>query len=89
MKLLKNGRNTSIVSVENITPFGIWLYVAGKEFFLNYKAYPYLENKSIKDIHNVKLLHGFHLHWPSLDIDLEIDNLEHPEKYPLRSKLNK
>ncbi|WP_420886735.1 DUF2442 domain-containing protein [Candidatus Kuenenia stuttgartensis] len=24
-----------------------------------------------------------HLHWPDLDIDLEIDSLENPEKYPL------
>jgi hypothetical protein len=89
VKLLKNGRSISAISVENITPFGVWLYVSGREYFLDYDRYPYFKDKSIKDIHNVKLLHGFHLHWPSLDVDLEIDNLEHPEKYPLRSKLNK
>jgi hypothetical protein len=33
------------------------------------------------------MLHGFHLYWPELDIDLEIDNLENPEKYPLKSKI--
>jgi hypothetical protein len=27
------------------------------------------------------------LYWPDLDIDLEIDNLENPEKYPLKSKI--
>jgi hypothetical protein len=32
------------------------------------------------------LIHGYHLHWPDLDVDLEIDNLENPEKYPLKSK---
>jgi len=32
------------------------------------------------------LLHGFHLYWPDLDVDLEIDNLENPEKYPLKDK---
>ncbi|MBU1422042.1 MAG: DUF2442 domain-containing protein [Bacteroidetes bacterium] len=35
---------------------------------------------------NVQLLHGYHLYWPELDIDLEIDNLENPEKYTLKSK---
>jgi len=30
------------------------------------------------------LLHGYHLYWPELDVDLEIDNLENPEKYPLK-----
>ena len=34
-----------------------------------------------------KLLHDHHLHWPELDVDLEIEVLEHPEQYPLRSKV--
>jgi hypothetical protein len=85
MKLLKNGRNIS-VSVENITAFGIWLFVKGKEYFLDYRIYPYFQNQIIDSVRNVRLLHGFHLYWPELDVDLEIDNLENPEKYPLRSK---
>jgi len=28
------------------------------------------------------------LYWPELDVDLEIDNLENPEKYPLKSKIH-
>jgi len=86
MKLLKNGRNI-LVSIENITPFGIWMLVKGKEYFLKYSDYPYFENQTIKSIQNVKLLHEFHLRWPDLDVDLEIDNLENPEKYPLKSKI--
>jgi hypothetical protein len=85
MKSLKNGKNIS-VSVENITAFGIWILVKGKEYFLNYKNYPHLKNQPINLVQNVKFLHGFHLHWPELDVDLEIDNLENPEKYPLKSK---
>jgi hypothetical protein len=84
MKLLKSGKNIS-VSVENITPYGIWLYVKGKEYFLNYEDYPFFKDCNIKSIQNVALLHGFHLYWPELDVDLEIDNLENPEKYPLKS----
>jgi hypothetical protein len=83
MKLLKNGKDI-LASVENITPFGIWLYVKGKEYFLNFDDYPYFQEQSIKSIQNLKLLHGFHLYWPDLDVDLEIDNLENPEKYPLK-----
>ena len=85
MKLLKNGKNI-LVSIENITPFGVWMLVKGKEYFLNYQDYPYFKNQTIKSIQHVRLSHGFHLYWPELDIDLEIDNLEHPEKYPLRSR---
>jgi hypothetical protein len=85
MKLLKSGKDIS-VSVENITPFGIWMLVKGREYFLDYERYPYFKEQPLGAIQNVKLLHGFHLHWPSLDVDLEIDNLENPEKYPLQSR---
>jgi len=85
MKSLKSGENIS-VSVENISTFGIWLFAKGKEYFLDFSTYPYFKDQTIKSIQNVKLLHGFHLYWPDLDVDLEIDNLENPEKYPLKCK---
>jgi len=85
MKLLKNGKSIS-VSVENITGGGMWMFINGKEYFLSYEQYPYFKEQPIKAIQNVKLLHGFHLYWPILDVDLEIDNLENPQKYPLKSK---
>ncbi len=85
MKSQMHGKGIS-VSVENITPFGIWLYVMGKEYFLSYEDYPYFKGQPISSIQNVQLLHGYHLYWPVLDVDLEIDNLEHPEKYPLKFK---
>jgi len=77
--------NATSVSVENITPSGIWLFVEGKEYFLSYQDYPYFRDQVLSAIQDVQLLHGYHLYWPQLDVDLEIDNLEHPEKYPLRS----
>jgi hypothetical protein len=85
MKSSKRGKTTS-VSVENVTPFGIWLFVKGKEYFLQYEDYPYFRDQTLGAIQEVQLLHGYHLYWPALDVDLEIDNLEHPENYPLRSK---
>ena len=88
MKSLRNGRDIS-VSVENITSFGLWMLVKGKEYFLTYQDYPYFKDQTKKSIQNVKLLHGFHLHWPDLDVDLEINNLENPEKYPLKSRYPK
>jgi hypothetical protein len=27
-----------------------------------------------------------HLRWPDLDVDLAVDSIEHPERYPLTSK---
>ena len=88
MKSSKHGKNI-LVSVENITPFGIWLFVKEKEYFLNHHDYPYFRDQTLKSIQSVQLLHGYHLYWPELDVDLEIDNLENPEKYPLRSRVTK
>ena len=86
MKSSRRGE-TILVSVENITPFGIWLFVKGREYFLAYKDYPYFRDQTLKSIQTVQLLHGYHLYWPELDVDLEIDNLENPEKYPLKSRI--
>ena len=86
MKLSRHGKDIS-VSVENITSFGIWLLVKEKEYFLSYKVFPFFKDQTLNSIQNVQLLHGYHLYWPDLDIDLEIDNLENPEKYPLKSKI--
>ena len=87
MKSLKRGKSIS-ASVENITPFGIWLFVNGKEYLLSYEIYPYFKDQTLKSIQNVQLIHGHHLYWHELDVDLEIDNLENPEKYPLKSKIH-
>ena len=66
---------------------GIWLFVKGKEYFLSYKDYPYFKDQTLKAMQRVQLLHGYHLYWPELDVDLEIDNLENPEKYSLKSQI--
>jgi hypothetical protein len=86
MKSLKSG-GSILVKVENITPFGIWLFVNGHEYFLNYRDYPYFKDQTLKTIQKVELLHDYHLYWTDLDIDLEIDNLENHEKYHLKSKI--
>jgi hypothetical protein len=63
--------------------FGIWLLVYDTEYFLSYKDYPWFEEAKISDIYHVELLHKTHLHWPMLDVDLDLDSIKNPEKYPL------
>jgi hypothetical protein len=83
MKLKELGRNSSVVEVSQISPGGIWLLVRNEEFFLPYERFPWFEDATVSEIHKVQLLHGFHLRWPDLDIDLHLDSLKNPEKYPL------
>ncbi len=83
MKLSRHGKGTLSASVENITPFGIWILIGNEEYFLSYKDFPMFLNKPIKNILNVKQLNYNHLYWPDIDVDLELDSIKNPQKYPL------
>ena len=83
MKLKNPGRNTSSIEVAQITPNGIWILVQDTEYFLSYEQFPWFEKGTVAQIHNVQLLHGFHLRWLDLDIDLHLESLKDTEKYPL------
>jgi hypothetical protein len=71
------------VAVQDISKNGIWIFVKDREYFLPYKDYPRFKEAKVSEIHNVKISHGSHLHWPDLDIDLELESLQYPERYPL------
>jgi hypothetical protein len=83
MKSETPGVSTSEVEVTNIDGHGFWLFAKGREYFLAYREYPWFMEAKVADILNVELLHGVHLHWPALDVDLTVESLEHPETYPL------
>ena len=82
MKSSTLGRSTSAVEVVGISKHGFWLYVRGEEYFLPFKAFPWFKEAKVGSLLKVKLLHKEHLYWPDLDVDLELESLKHPEKYP-------
>jgi hypothetical protein len=77
------GAVTSAAEVTNMDRFGLWILVQEKEYFLSYEQYPWFKDAKVDQILNVQLLHEDHLHWPELDVDLCIESLEQPDKYPL------
>lgn len=85
VKSQRLGKSTSRVEVQGITPQGIWLWVSGREYFLCYEEFPWFRKATIDQVSRVELHHGHHLHWPQLDVDLELDSLDDLEKYPLIS----
>jgi len=86
MKLLKNGKNISKPEITNISEHGFWIYLKGKEYFLSFSDYPWFKDTKISSITDVELIHGHHLYWPKLDVDLTTEILENPAKYPLTYK---
>jgi len=86
MKSTKHGKSTSVAEVSNISAHGFWLLIQDREYFLPFDEYPWFKNANISQILNVKLNHDHHLHWPDLDVDLEVESLANPTKYPLLYK---
>ncbi len=80
---MQNGIVTSGVEVVQLTPFGLWIDVAGKEYFLDHREFPWFQGATLSCVWNVILDLSGNLHWPDLDVDLEVASLENPAEYPL------
>ncbi len=78
------GTNTGKIEVTNISSNGIWLWADGKELFMAYKDFPWFKDVPIKKILNVEEPFEGHFYWPDLDIDLTVEIIEHPERFPLK-----
>ena len=79
------GRSISPVEVTNVSVHGFWLLVADRELFVPFAQFPWFRDAAIGAIANVHLPSPHHLYWPDLDIDLAVESIEHPERYPLIS----
>jgi hypothetical protein len=86
MKSVAPGPDTFPVEVTNVSPHGFWLFVDERELFVAFKAFPWFKEASIQAITHVELPSPHHLYWPELDVDLAVESIEHPEKYPLVSQ---
>jgi hypothetical protein len=77
------GESAFQVEVSNIDCHGFWLLIDDKEYFLPYVDFPWFRKATLDQIIHVELLHGDHLHWPDLDVDLCLESLAQPESFPL------
>lgn len=80
------GTHISPVEVTNVSGHGIWLFIEGRELFLPYEEFPWFKEASIGKVLNVEQPSAGHFYWPDLDVDLGMETIEHPEKFPLKSK---
>jgi len=82
------GRRTSGVEVTNISKHGVWLMVDDEELFLPFSEFPWFRSAPMDAVFHVERPHPHCLHWPDLDVDLTLESIKHPDKYPLISKAN-
>lgn len=81
--LEKPGIITSKTEISNISANGIWLLCGDREYFLPYEQFPWFENAPVKHIFNLEEPHPGHLYWPDLDVDLSLETIQNPERFPL------
>ena len=84
-KLKKPGKSISAkAEIQNISSQGIWILVNDKEFFMPFAEFPWFLKATIEQIYSLEFFHGKHLHWPALDIDIDLESLKYPDMYPLK-----
>jgi hypothetical protein len=86
MKSALRGKSTSAVEVTNVSSHGVWLWLGDREVFLPYERFPWFKDAPIGQVLNVERPSVDHLYWPVLDIDLHIESIDEPDRYPLISR---
>lgn len=83
MNLSQPGAVISDSEVTNISENCFWLLVDDREYFVPFSDYPGFGLATVPQIFKFKRLSPSQFSWPELDIDIELESLEHPERFTL------
>lgn len=86
MKSVAPGETISAVEVTNISPYGFWLLIDQQELYLPFYDFPWFREATIVQITTLERLSPNHLFWPALDVDLSVESIKDPGRFPLISK---
>mgnify|MGYP001791863630 CR=1 FL=1 len=86
MKSEERGKRILVAEVTNVSGHGFWLMLGTEEKFVSFQTFPWFRDASIRQITDVEWPSVGHLYWPELDIDLSVESLDYPERFPLVSK---
>jgi len=81
--LNRHGANTFQSEVTSIGALGFWMIVEDREYFVPFGDYPEFKKARVEQILSFEQLSPTQFHWPQLDIDIELEALEEPERFPL------
>lgn len=74
------------VEVTNVSAHGLWLLTDDRELFLPFDDFPWFRDAPIGKVLNVEEPTPGHFFWPDLDVDLGIESIEQPERFPLEAR---
>jgi hypothetical protein len=77
------GTSTLDVEVTNVSPHGFWLLLGDEELFVPFEAFPWFADAPLSGLMNVLRPRSGHLRWPDLDVDLDVESIRDPQRFPL------
>ena len=80
------GTIISAAEVTHVSTHGFWLLIADEELLVPFEQFPWFRNATIEKLSEVQLPTAGHLYWPQLDMDLSVESVPQPSKFPLLSK---
>lgn len=78
------GEATLLPEITHNSSYGVWLLAIDKELFMSFKDFPWFKDIPVGKILNVEEPSPGHFYWPDLDVDLGIESIEHPDRFPLK-----
>ncbi len=70
------------VEVTRVSGRGIWVQAHDRKFFLSYFDFPWFKDKPMLAVMHVEECSPGEFYWPLLDINLSLDTLQSPHRFP-------
>ncbi len=78
------GKNIYPSEVTAIGRDGLWIITNDTEYFIPFEKYPGFKKATVTEIYSMEEIAPGQLRWESLDEDIELEALDHPERFPLK-----
>ena len=75
---------SSAAEVTHVSRHGFWLLLGDEELLVRFEDFPWFRDAPIGKVLNVEEPTPNHFYWPELDVDLSVDIIEHPDRFPLK-----
>jgi len=88
MRSRKPGSATSVVEVMQVSNRGLWLYLTEtkREYYMSFEYFPWFRDATVQQLSAIELERKHILRWTELDVDLDLNRIDQPQKYPLVSQ---
>ena len=81
-----HGTVTLVAEVTNVSPHCFWLLLGDEELAVPFTEFPWFKQATIDQLSDVQRPTENHLYWPQLDLDLSVESIRAPERFPLVSR---